>query len=238
MSKEITKATTNELAVPAGVEDFFNSFDANAAEEVMPVSKIGLGMLTHVTVPAGGTPIFMVDEEAVKEIVGIVTSVDSTRTMFPPNSKPGDESKPLCSAVKLDGVWNGVGIPGGNCLECAMAEFGSAGKGCACSERRELFIITENNPTIPLRLSLAPTSLANWNTYMTKLRMRSKNLWAVWTSFTIQIKNGANGSYGVIVPTLKKELSKEDIAEYGDTIMKLKDMHLPQPKPLEDVFED
>jgi hypothetical protein len=195
-------------------------------------------MLTHVTVPAGGTPIFMVDEEAAKEIVGIVTSCDSTRTMFPPSSKPGDESKPDCSAVMLDGVWNGVGIPGGDCTKCPMAEFGSKGRGCACSERRELFIITEKNPSIPLRLSLAPTSLGNWSTYVTKLKMRNKNLWSVWTSFSIVVKNGANGSYGMIVPTMKAELSKEDIAKYGEAVIRLKDMHLPQPKPMEDVFED
>lgn len=220
-------------------ETSLTTFDAGAADELLNVDNISLGMLTHVKCPTGGASSFTVDETLTKEIVGIVVSADTTRVMFPDNSVVGSGDPPQCSAVSQPGVaLTGVGLPGGACGVCPMAQFGSKGKGCMCDERRELFVITKDNEVIPIRISIPPTSLANWNLHTFKLRQRKLNLFAVWTSFTIAMKKGRNGMYAVIVPTLKGELTQDELMEYGPTIKKLRTMHLPQPKSLEDVFED
>jgi len=212
-------------------------FDPGASDELFDSSKISISMLTHVSVPSGLVTSFTVDDELVKELIGIVVSADETRVMFPPGSTVGSGEKPLCSAVKEYGKeLTGVGLPGGLCSACEFSKFGSKGKGCACDERRELFIITADN-TIPLRLSVPPTSLYNWNLHTFKLRQKKLNLFAVWTSFTITTKKGGAGSYGVIVPTFKEQLSDEELVKYAPIILQLRDLHLPQPK-VEDVFEE
>lgn len=234
--KELAKAA--EAATPANV--LGNMIDSAPAPELFNPADVTISMLTHVSAPTGNETKFKLDDALVSEIVGIIVSMDETQVMFGPDSVIGSGEKPLCSAVKQDGLpWHGVGIPGGDCTECEFKQFGSKGRGCACDHRRELFVITKEQPTVPIRISLSPTSQKNWTNYAFKLSGRGiKYPWQVWTSFTLTTAKGVAGMYGVIVPTMKAVLTQAELAEYGSTILQLQKMHLPQPAEMEDVFEE
>lgn len=237
MTKDLAKIETGEIIAAKSLQDMI---DTAQPEQLFNPKDVTISMLTHVTAPTGGDMKFKLDDMLVPEITGIIVAMDETRVKFAPGSVIGSGEKPECSAVKQAGLpWNGIGLPGGNCTECPDAEFGSKGKGCACDHRRELFVITKDNPNIPIRISLSPTSQKMWTNFAFKLSGRGiKYPWQVWTTFTLTPAKGAAGVYGVIVPTMKAVLTKEELNEYGASIMALKDMHMPQPAPLEDVFED
>lgn len=69
---------------------------------------------------------------------------------------------PLCSAV--NGQY-GVGSPGGTCATCGMNVFGSGERGGkACKNMRVLYLL-RSGETLPLQLTLAPTSLRPWRNF-------------------------------------------------------------------------
>lgn len=102
------------------------------------------------------------DEVATKTIEGIILDAPIRRSYWEGEYEGGGEP-PNC--YSLDGKV-GIGEPGGSCADCPLNEYETAakGKGKACKETRQLFILMSDS-LIPIVLNVPPASLANFKQY-------------------------------------------------------------------------
>jgi hypothetical protein len=173
--------------------------------------------LDRVTMPSGGGLSFTVPdidkgEKAVNEIKGIIVAYQDVRAYWQQGlDESGGGTPPDCSS---DDCRLGVGEPGGQCKQCPMAQFGTAsnGKGQACTQRRRLFILREND-IMPIMVSLPPTSLKPIKQYFWRLAThRYTSYYKVITKLGLAKIPGADPPYSVIVPSIGEALTDQQIA--------------------------
>lgn len=164
--------------------------------------------LDRVKIPAGGATAFEVPtlegEESVKEIEGIIIFWKTARAYWPEKFN-GENNPPQCSSV--DGEV-GQGTPGGYCSKCPLAQFGSAenGKGQACKQMRQLFIVREND-ILPLVLTLPPTSIKPVKQYFMRLASKGIKYTHAVTRITLEkAKSGEGITYSKAAFALVKQL--------------------------------
>lgn len=164
--------------------------------------------LDRVKIPAGGATAFEVPtlegEESVKEIEGIIIFWKTARAYWPEKFN-GENNPPQCSSV--DGEV-GQGTPGGYCAKCPLAQFGSAenGKGQACKQMRQLFIVREND-ILPLVLTLPPTSIKPAKQYFMRLASKGIKYTHAATRITLEkAKSGEGITYSKAAFALVKQL--------------------------------
>lgn len=164
--------------------------------------------LDRVKIPAGGATAFEVPtlegEESVKEIEGIIIFWKTARAYWPEKFN-GENNPPQCSSV--DGEV-GQGTPGGYCSKCPLAQFGSAdnGKGQACKQMRQLFIVREND-ILPLVLTLPPTSIKPAKQYFMRLASKGIKYTHAVTRITLEkAKSGEGITYSKAAFALVKQL--------------------------------
>lgn len=164
--------------------------------------------LDRVKIPAGGATAFEVPtlegEESVKEIEGIIIFWKTARAYWPEKFN-GENNPPQCSSV--DGEV-GQGTPGGYCSKCPLAQFGSAenGKGQACKQMRQLFIVREND-ILPLVLTLPPTSIKSAKQYFMRLASKGIKYTHAVTRITLEkAKSGEGITYSKAAFALVKQL--------------------------------
>lgn len=164
--------------------------------------------LDRVKIPAGGATAFEVPtlegEESVKEIEGIIIFWKTARAYWPEKFN-GENNPPQCSSV--DGEV-GQGTPGGYCSKCPLAQFGSAenGKGQACKQMRQLFIVREND-ILPLVLTLPPTSIKSAKQYFMRLASKGIKYTHAVTKITLEkAKSGEGITYSKAAFALVKQL--------------------------------
>ncbi|MFA4909111.1 MAG: hypothetical protein WC583_05600 [Candidatus Omnitrophota bacterium] len=164
--------------------------------------------LDRVKIPAGGATAFEVPtlegEESVKEIEGIIIFWKTARAYWPEKFN-GENNPPQCSSV--DGEV-GQGTPGGYCSKCPLAQFGSAdnGKGQACKQMRQLFIVREND-ILPLVLTLPPTSIKPAKQYFMRLASKGIKYTHAVTRITLEkAKSGDGITYSKAAFALVKQL--------------------------------
>lgn len=95
-------------------------------------------------------------------------------------------------------IRTGVGNPGGKCSKCPLAQFGSAGRGQACAEKRILFLLLPDR-VLPVAVQIPPTSVRAVKKY--RLRMTTFGLpwWAVVTGMRLESKRNNDGQeYSVV----------------------------------------
>ena len=164
--------------------------------------------LDRVKIPAGGATAFEVPtlegEESIKEIEGIIIFWKTARAYWPEKFN-GENNPPQCSSV--DGEV-GQGTPGGYCSKCPLAQFGSAdnGKGQACKQMRQLFIVREND-ILPLVLTLPPTSIKPAKQYFMRLASKGIKYTHAVTRITLEkAKSGEGITYSKAAFALVKQL--------------------------------
>jgi hypothetical protein len=113
----------------------------------------GGGLQWEVTDPDSGEP------ENAKELTGIIVYMKNCRAFW---ASRGTNSPPDC---KSDDGKTGIGTPGGDCLKCKQAQFGTAtnqagqpGKGQACKAMKMIFLL-QRDGIIPRLVIAPPTSL-------------------------------------------------------------------------------
>lgn len=191
-------------AVLAGME---------AVEEVMGGDFAGMDItLDRVKIPSGGMTAFEVpnyedgaDEETtmVKDIEGVIVHNHPAYSYYR-NTFNGGSNPPDCGS--FDGVM-GVGTPGGNCANCPMNRYGTAGAGKACKNRRMLYILRQGE-LFPLQLSLPTGSLKEFSKYMKRLLTKGRKLNQVVTRISLKKATNANGiAYSQAVFTVVRGLS-------------------------------
>lgn len=206
MKKETTTAievVESKYLVLQGDSDIVEIVQENLGSEGVSAYD-----LDRVKIPAGGATAFEVPtlegEESVKEIEGIIIFWKTARAYWPEKFN-GENNPPQCSSV--DGEV-GQGNPGGYCSKCPLAQFGSAdnGKGQACKQMRQLFIVREND-ILPLVLTLPPTSIKPAKQYFMRLASKGIKYTHAVTRITLEkAKSGDGITYSKAAFALVKQL--------------------------------
>lgn len=88
-----------------------------------------------------------------------------------------------------------------DCASCPLSQWASAaqGNGQACKTLRRLILLL-NGASMPVVLTLPPTSVAAWDAYCTSLRQKRNEYFAVRTTLTLEtMKSKAGGEpYSVV----------------------------------------
>ncbi len=197
-------------------------FGANADElqeaiqENLGGGALDLRLLPHVVMPAGGATAWEVpslgDADSVKVLEGVIVGWHYIRTYWK-SEKTGDKVPPDCSS--RDAV-TGVGVPGGACVACPLARWKSdpkGGAGQACKQKAVLYLLRKGE-TLPIVVTLAPTSLLVLKTYLTQLSGAAKPFWAVVTRLALTKTTSKGGKeFSQAVISLAGALSPDDKAQ-------------------------
>lgn len=153
--------------------------------------------LPRLKVPAGGGTVWMVQtlegEEPIQALLGVIIWKRDIRTYWQKGyDETAERNPPDCQSP--DGIV-GIGEPGGECAKCPLAQFGSdpkGGKGQACAQGEQLFLLTESS-MLPTLLTLPPTSLKPARQYMMKLIGQGVPYYAALTAVTLKVVPNAAG---------------------------------------------
>lgn len=167
-----------------------NAENGDMSEYDMPRITVAPGAL-KVHTPSG--PVLT------DHIYGVPVYIRNVRTYY--KSKVAGNKPPDCySKDRLVGI----GDPGGKCAECPFAQFESAttadgqqGKGQACKESKQVFILT-GGPGMPRMLSIPPTSLGVAKDFFAGLNFsRPYYKWLI--RVTVQNTKNSGMEYGMAV---------------------------------------
>lgn len=210
--KESTALSTIEATYPVlsqGAEEILAVIDSNLqGEQISPFD------LEQIKVPGGGSTSWQLSTgEEEKVLEGIIVYHKLPRGRWEGSiEETGGGQPPVC--VSEDSL-TGVGDPGGDCLTCPYAAFGSAEKGAgqACKQRRLLFLLREGN-LLPAVISIPAMSLKASKQYMVSLVSRGIPLHAVMTKITLEkAQNSASITYARAKFTVGDRLSPEHAAQ-------------------------
>lgn len=178
--------------------------------------------LPRIRMPSSGSQAWAVPtaqgEESTDHIDCIILAHQPCRGYWPGEFR-GNEP-PRCSSP--DGIV-GYGDPGGECRSCPLAQWESAqnGRGQACKAMWRLFILREG-AILPYLLTLPPTSLKAFQTYMTTLAFTATPYYLAITRVGLDKAQNAEGiAYSVATFQQVGELTEEDearIEEYAELI--------------------
>jgi len=178
----------------------------------------------RVKIPGGGTLQFEMpgdnpeEPDYAKTIEGVILYSHPNFAYWPDGMEYDDNVSPLCTSI--DGKI-GCGTPGGACAVCQFNKYGTATdakgnptKGKACKNMRNLYIL-RNGESMPIVLSLPPTSLRPYNDFVNAcFVMKQRPVYAGLVQIGLKRVDGAN-PYSVA--TFKK------IRDFmGDELMQVK----------------
>ena len=128
------------------------------------------------------------EETPLKEIIGVVFHQSTNRSYWSAEFS-GTGVQPDCSS---DNGIVGQGSPGGVCNSCPNNRFGSRGRGKACKESRELYLLREKS-SLPLVLSIPPSSIKYFHDFCIHLGMRGIKLHQAVSRFSLTFDKNADG---------------------------------------------
>jgi hypothetical protein len=183
----------------------------NALGDIMR-ENVGTGLnrfdLDRIKMPTSGSTIWSVPtlggDTEVKTIDGIIIHWQEVRAFWRISyDDSGGGIPPDCSS---NDAIHGQGDPGGDCLTCPFAKFGTATKGDkqlrgqACRAGRVLFFLRPGD-IIPLNIVVPPTSLKSVKQYMLRLANAALPYYGVVTQFGLEQDKNADGlKYSRVVP--------------------------------------
>lgn len=171
--------------------------------------------LPRIKIPAGGGLQWAVptlEGEAMEpSIEGVIVLARDTRAYYSqPISETGGSQPPDCWSA--DGA-AGSGKPGGACLACPLARYGSApgGRGQACKQIKQLFVL-RGSLLLPEVVTLPPTSLKPAKQYLLKLTSQGVPYYAVITRIGLERTKNAQGiAYSRAVLSFMRRLTPEEV---------------------------
>ena len=229
--KEVAVRNTESNVVPIAdyaVAEIGNDGEIAAIiEENLGGENITAQDLVRVKVPAGGNTSWSLpgdgeDEESTKELTGIILFTQNQRVFWGADYD-GGSAPPDCFAE--DGKV-GAGNPGGLCVNCPNAKFGTAtnakgepARGQACTQKHQIFMLMQDG-ILPIVLNIPPTSLKNSKSYLLKLISRRKKISGVVTRLTlVKDRNNDGMEYSKVVFTNVGDVSDPDmVAAYKEAI--------------------
>lgn len=186
------------LDIPVDPERLKELMEANFGHGGAPV-------VDRVTVPPGGGTSFQVPTtmgpQPQASLTGVVVFEHRARAYW---GKQGESTgaPPECSSQDN---WRGVGVPGGLCMNCPMNKWdtGKEGRGKACKEFHRVYLLQAGD-TLPILLTVPPTSLREWDKYGTRVTREGNTLQEVVTSFTlVQDRAGGGQLFSRVFPISK-----------------------------------
>lgn len=179
---------------------------------------------TRVKFPSGGGLAFEVpgdgdDPDVVRELTGVVLDSYAVNAYWAQKFE-GENNPPDCSSMdgKVGVAPEGSRVPwAGGCQECAtcpMNQWGSApdGAGKACKNMRRVYLLREGE-IFPILITIPPTSVKAWNTYVVNLTSKLKTLQSVVTKIRLKKTTNKGGiEYSEGVFSKAKDLTKEEAA--------------------------
>lgn len=209
-TEEVLPAVYKALSVPA--QQLGDMLRQNiGAQGLKPTD------LDKIKVPAGGGQSWEIPTlkgvESSPVIEGIILHFKDVRTYW--KERDGGNNPPDCSAA--DGMY-GIGTPGGDCVKCPFAQFGSGidekgnpTKGQACKSMRLLLFLRQND-IIPLIVSLPPTSVQPSKKYFLRLVGNGFPYYAVTTQLRLDKTTNGKNAYSVASFAMGRELSREEVS--------------------------
>lgn len=237
MSKEVAVINQKEVAE---FRLFADNMDVRAlVQSNLGGEKFDPGDLARISVPAGGGTTFEIPDAGgvyeAKKIPAIIVHVQPQRLYWERQYGDGEITPPDCVSIDLI---NGHGNPGGKCAECALNEFGSGrdGEGKACSERRNIYILTRD-ALLPYNLSAPVKSIANYRKYLVSLTQKGVNIKDVITIVGLEKdKNKSGIVYGKLTFELGPELSpeqKKSVSAFREGFVPIIEQSLQSPASYE-----
>lgn len=169
------------------------SYDADEFDDIaleFPRVKIPSGGATSWEIPNPEDPD---DPHVAKTMEGVIVLQHTANSYWVNSDTSG--TPPDCSSQ--DGV-TGYGSPGGVCANCPLNTFGSGegGKGKACKNMKNIYLL-RNGDTMPLLISLPPTSLKAFRQYANNIRLVGLGMSGVRTIIGLKKEDGPSGPYSV-----------------------------------------
>jgi len=203
--------------------------------------NVGVGGITEfdfdrIKIPSGGGLAFNVTtlqgEESEKTVTGVIVLARDSRAYWEKSLEEGGGNQPP-DCHSNDGIV-GIGTPGGDCVKCPLAQFGSdtkvvsgatvKGRGQACKAIRQLFLL-RGDSLLPMVLPLPPTSLKAAKQYMLRLAGQGVPYWAAVTKVGLEAATNAGGiKYAKATFSFAGLLSEEQKAKakaYSDMLKPL-----------------
>lgn len=178
--------------------------------------------LPRIKTPSGGGQTWNIPtaqgEESAKRLDCIILAHQPCRGYWPGEFKGGEP--PRCSSP--DGA-TGFGDPGGSCRSCPYAQWESAanGRGQACKAMWRLFILREG-AILPYTLTLSPTSIRPFTSYMTTLSLSGLPYFGVITRIGLEKAQNPDGiTYAQATFQQVGELGEDDegrVEEYSEMV--------------------
>ena len=225
-----------------------NSSDiARALQENLDGQGITARNLERISFPTGGATQWTLqdfndDEIMVPALYGVVIHQATSRAYWQ-GEFSGVGSLPACFSG--DGV-NGEGFPAGLCASCDHNQFGSKGRGKACKETKELFIL-QSGKLLPTVLSVPPSSIKPWSNFVVKISLQGVELSSAVISFELVPERSIDGvKYSQLKPTLVGALSEEQRIQtknFKNAFLAMKktetvEQHVPQHTNEQQRIED
>jgi len=183
-------------------------------------TNIGAGGLSEfdlprIKIPAGGGLQWAVPtlegETMESTIEGVIVLARDTRAYYSqPIGESGGNQPPDC--FSSDGA-TGVGKPGGACMTCPLAQYGSApgGRGQACKQIKQVFML-RGSLLLPEVISLPPTSLKAAKQYLLKLTSQGIPYYSVVTRVGLERTKNAQGiAYSRAAFAFVRRLTQDEI---------------------------
>ena len=176
--------------------------------------------LPRITFPTGGATTWTItdnltgEETSLSELTGIVIHWTITRTLWP--AEFSRTAQVLCHS---DDGQRGIGEPGVFCGHCEYNEFGSKGRGKACREGRDVFILFPES-IIPSVLQIPPGSINSFTDFLMNLAIEGISYFEAVVSFKLVAEKNRDGiKYSKLHPMLVQRLEKgpaEAISKFRD----------------------
>jgi len=170
--------------------------------------------------PAAGTHWMIPSAEGVNPQVsleGIVLHQSNFRAYWESDFGESEQNDPDCSAKDAK---RGFGKPGGDCLKCPLAQFGSKGKGQACTMKKRVIILRESS-ILPSMIELPPSSLRDHKKFMLSLSDIQLPVTRAVVKLTL-IQKPRPVPHSVVSWEVVRRLSEDEIVEvsnYADKFM-------------------
>lgn len=217
MTDKLAKSEFNALATSEG----------RSVAEMINVNTGGQGLsesdIKRLSIPAGGGVAWEIPtitgEEVVKDLHCVILGFNDHRIYYP-GEYTGDNKPPRCTSKNLHtGQWvenyddeiDEWATEDRQCSGCPMNQWGSKGRGKACSERRLMLVLTPIS-TLPFLIDVSPGSMKNVKSYFNDLIGASKVYFEGVTNMRLtKAESGGGIVYSQISPQWVRDLSDEEM---------------------------
>lgn len=215
---QVAESSDLSVEIPAEVSEFFDI--SKNMEGVVP-------RLPQIGIIHRGQLFEMPDESKVEKFEGILLDQHPANAWWKEDiSATGGGSMPDC--FSLDGIIPDLTQPkcqSDKCAACKQNQFGSdlkTGKGKACKNMKRLHILMEGS-LLPRRLTIPPTSIKSFETYMTSLVDRGLPYAAVVSIFGLDKKISEGFEFAEVKITKDRVLKKEELITVANFIRQYRD---------------